>query len=224
MSLMLFYEKCRLQRKVIEHQREKISMANEVDRCMARIEKVQQSYAKKEAKIDQQARLMTSHTNNMVSQMLVGQSQSMLTITPEQWMQQNNSAEYNKFVEAQKAGGSALQDYLKTDGYKSAYQLAQSGAAEYNNQISWQKQMLNQNMNTFQTSVQDQVSVWVEAQKQALADEQEMALSPLHDKQNTYEMKKEYHEKAETYNKSRLQQIEQAVSQSFQESAPKFGA
>ena len=234
--LLLLHQKMSLQRKVNKLRLEQVTIGNESERITKRIQRVQESFAKRQSKIDADAKLATSRTNNIVSQMMVGQSYQMGSITPEQWMQQNDPNTLKKLQEHQQAVSSAtsdearkaaqknLNDYMKSDDYKNAYQIAQSNVTAYNNDMAWQKQMLNNSMNVWQTSAQEQISIFAEAQKQALADEEQLALAPLEEKQTMIDMKKASNEALLSFNEQRLQAIEQSLGQAIQGAAPKFGA
>ena len=234
--LLLLHQKMSLQRKVNKLRLEQVTIGNASERITKRIQRVQESYAKKQSRIDAEAKLGTSRTNNIVSQMLMGQTKALGCISPEQVLAQNNDPAYTELMNHQKAITSATTDaekkaaqealnkYMSSDTYQNAYKLANAEATKYNNNASWQKQLLNNQMNVFQTSAQEEISIWAEAQKQALADEEQLALAPLEEKQTLIDMQKASNEALLSFNEQRLQAIEQSLGQSIQGAAPKFGA
>ena len=81
-------------------------------------------------------------------------------------------------------------------------------------------QMMCQQMTS---TYQQNISVWVDAQKAQLNAEQDAALAPLEAEQTDMELEKESIETQLAYAKERLQTIEQACSEGIKDSAPKFG-
>ena len=238
--LLLLHQKMSLQRKVNKLTLAQVSISTRKERMQNRIGKVQKAYAKKQSKLDAQAKLMTSYTTNMVNQRNMMMSQYLQNVSPEMIMQQSSTGkavweEMNKLrtglqqaaengleSEAYKQAKDAYDKYMN-DQYKTAYDEAQRQAYDYNNKIAWQRQMEQQQMNAYTTSMNDQVSIWLEAQKQALEDEEQMALAPLEEEQTQIDLEEESNNTALTYAKSRLDAIEQALESQAQK-APKFGA
>ena len=73
------------------------------------------------------------------------------------------------------------------------------------------------------STYQQNISVWVDAQKAQLEAEQDAALAPLEAEQTDMELDKESIETQLAYARERLQGIEQACSEGIKDSAPKFG-
>ena len=94
---------------------------------------------------------------------------------------------------------------------------------EYNNNLAIQRQMQQQMINSYSTSINDQVSIWLEAEKQKLEDEEQMALAPLEAEDTQIDLEQASNEAQLSYAQSRLDAIKQALDSQAQE-APKFGA
>lgn len=75
----------------------------------------------------------------------------------------------------------------------------------------------------YQTDYTNNISIWVEAQKEQLNAEQDMVLDALQDQENDYEMEKTSIETELEYIKERKQALESALAEGVKDSAPKFG-
>lgn len=73
------------------------------------------------------------------------------------------------------------------------------------------------------TNYSNNVSIWLEAQKEVLNAEQDMVLDALQDEENDYEMEKTSIETELEYIKERKQALESALTEGVKDSAPKFG-
>lgn len=225
--LLLLHQRMSLQRKVNKLTLAQTSIGQHKERITKRIEKVQKAYAKKQSKLDAQAKMMTSYTNNQMAQQNWMMSQQMQNV---QWQDCLPEALKNGYKEAYEAaygengdGGKALQEWMQKEENKTAITTAQQEAYQRNSQIAWQKQMMQQQMNAYTTSVNDQVSIWLEMQKQALEDEEQMALAPLEEEDTQIDLEQASNEAQLSYAQSRLDAIKQALDSRAQE-APKFGA
>ena len=225
--LLLLHQRMSLQRKVSKLTLAQTSIGQHKERITKRIEKVQKAYAKKQSKLDAQAKMMTSYTNNQVQQQNWMMSQQMQNV---QWQDMLTGSELEGYKAAYEAayGSNATEqgqkDFQKwMDDNKTAVTTAQQEAYQRNSQIAWQKQMMQQQMNAYTTSVNDQVSIWLEMQKQALEDEEQMALAPLEEEDTQIDLEQASNEAQLSYAQSRLDAIKQALDSRAQE-APKFGA
>lgn len=239
--LLLLHQKMSLQRKVNKLTLAQTSIGTRKERITKRIEKVQQAYAKKQSRLDAQAKLMTSKTNNEVSNYMLRMQSQFQNISAHTLLLTKDSGYYQKeyadlFAAVQKAaekngvGSKAhteaqekLTQFQNSDKFKQTAQNAQTAAMEYNNNLAIQRQMQQQMINSYSTSINDQVSIWLEAEKQKLEDEEQMALAPLEAEDTQIDLEQASNEAQLSYAQSRLDAIKQALDSQAQE-APKFGA
>ena len=238
--LLLLHQKMSLKRKVNKLTLEQTSIGTRKDRITKRIENVQKAYARKQSRLEAQAKQMTSMTNSIMNNKMMAMSQAYQMVDANYFLMTETAPCYDseyvrlykEMTEAQKQGTDsqafkdaqkAFQDYMQNDDFKTRMQQAQSAATQYNNQIAIQKQWQQQMMSTFTTNVNDQVSIWLEAQTQALEDEEEMALAPLNEEDTQIDIEQASNEAQLSYAQSRLESIESALQSQTQE-APKFGA
>lgn len=125
-------------------------------------------------------------------------------------LQQQKDAEGNLIEGKYGSNGQFSKD--EVTAFKMAMQAAQQNQS--------QAQMMCQQMST---NYQQNVSIWLEAQKAQLEAEQDAALAPLEAEQTDMELDKEAVETQLAYAKERLQNIEQACSEETKNAAPKFG-
>ena len=238
--LLLLHQKMSLKRKVNKLTLAQTSIGTRKERITKRIENVQKSYARKQSKLEAQAKQMTSMTNSIMNNRMMAMSQAYQMVDANAMLMNEQSPYYNstytdlykKMIEAQAKGADsqefkdaqkAYQDFVNNEANKQLLQNAQSAAMQYNNQLAVQKQWQQQMMSTFTTNVNDQVSIWLEAQTQALEDEEEMALAPLNEEDTQIDIEQTSNEAQLSYAQSRLENIESALQSQTQE-APKFGA
>ena len=98
------------------------------------------------------------------------------------------------------------------EAFKNGTQAVQWAQSQQQYAIQQQCQMFESN-----------VSIWVEAQKQALEEQQEEMLLPLEVEQEEIEMETAGLETQLQDARSRLEALEQACSQEIKDSVPKFG-
>ena len=103
-------------------------------------------------------------------------------------------------------------DAYQFDAFLRAIQTAQ------NNQSQAQMQMTTVNQ-----QFQDNVSIWLEAQKEILEAQQDEALLPLNEEETMLELEKTSLEERLTRIKAELESYTQLVSEEAKDSAPKFG-
>ena len=103
-----------------------------------------------------------------------------------------------------------------TEDEVKAFKIAMNAAQQNQSQA----QMTCQKMTT---QYQENINVWLEAQKANLETRQDEVLAPLEAEQTDMELEKESIETQLAYAKERLQSIEQACSEGIKDSAPKFG-
>ncbi len=216
--LLLLHQKMSLQRKVNKLTLEQTQIASAKERMTKRIERVQQSFAKRQSKLDAEAKLATSRTNNMVSAALLGQTQNMGMISIEDGLRATDANLYEQYMKADAQTRSQL---MKDN--QSIFTQAQSYMTTQNNNISYQRQMCQQMANAFQTDANERIAIELEARKQALEDEEQLALAPLEEQDTQIDMRQASNEAQLSYAQSRLQNIESALQNSTQ-NAPKFGA
>ena len=240
--LLLLHQKMSLKRKVNKLTLAQTSIGTRKERITKRIENVQKSYARKQSKLEAQAKQMTSMTNSIMNNRMMAMSQAYQMVDANYFLMTKGNGNncydedykkyYDAMVEAQKQGTDSqafkdaqkrFNDYINTPDFKTQMQLAQSAAMQYNNQLAVQKQWQQQMMSTFTTNVNDQVSIWLEAQTQALEDEEQMALAPLNEEDTQIDIEQASNEAQLSYAQSRLESIESALQSQTQE-APKFGA
>lgn len=101
------------------------------------------------------------------------------------------------------------------DEYK-AFSLAMSQAQQTQSQAQFYCQQMSSQYET-------NVSIWLEAQKQALEEQQEEMLLPLEVEQEEIEMETEGLEVQLQDARARLEALNQACSQEVKDSVPKFG-
>lgn len=234
--LLLLHQKMSLQRKVNKLTLEQTQIASAKERMTKRIERVQQSFAKRQSKLDAEAKLATSQTNNYVSSMLMGAMNGSRMITADQAMTmiQGGNSIFEEQQRLQKAVTDAGSDTAARQTAMEAlrkfrqdnqtfYQDAQNYATSYNNDLSTYRQQCQQMANAFQTDANERIAIELEARKQALEDEEQLALAPLEEQDTQIDMRQASNEAQLSYAQSRLQNIESALQNSTQ-NAPKFGA
>ena len=223
--LLLLHQKMSLQRKVNKLTLAQTSIGQRKERISKRIEKVQKAYAKKISKKEAEAKMMTSCSNNMMSQQMMAMQGSFASKSYLDFLFKNE--EFKNLYEAaqgQTSGSDAadkLNEWMTKN--KETVNLAQQEAYAYNNDIAIRKQMQQQMMNSWTTNVNDQVSIWLEVQKQALEDEEQMALAPLEEEDTQIDLEQASNEAQLSYAQSRLDSIKSALDSKTQD-APKFGA
>ena len=104
---------------------------------------------------------------------------------------------------------------ISVDDYR-AFKAAQSQTQQMQSQV--QMWMQQQNTNYEQT-----LSIWIEAQKHALEQEQEEMLLPLEAEQTDIELENDGLEVQLTDARERLKNLEEACKEGIRDSAPKFG-
>ncbi len=239
--LLLLHQKMSLKRKVNKLTLAQTTIGTRKDRITKRIETVQKSFARKQSKLEAQAKRMTSMTNSIMNNYSMAAAQQCQMMPIEYFMKNSHSDVYeqyqkyqNRFSEMSKkenytesADYKTLQEeynkFIQSEEYKNAYSQAQNAQMQANQAMAMRKQMIQQYTSTMTTNFNDQVSIWLEAQTQALEDEEEMALAPLNEEDTLIDIEQESNEAQLSYAQSRLESIESALSNQTQE-APKFGA
>ena len=239
--LLLLHQKMSLKRKVNKLTLAQTTIGTRKDRITKRIETVQKSFARKQSKLEAQAKRMTSMTNSIMNNYSMAAAQQCQMMPIEYFMQNSHSEVYKQYQDYQKQFSEmskkenyaespeykALQEeynkFIQSEEYKNAYNQAQNAQMQANQAMAMQKQMIQQYTSTMTTNFNDQVSIWLEAQTQALEDEEEMALAPLNEEDTLIDIEQASNEAQLSYAQSRLESIESALSNQTQE-APKFGA
>lgn len=97
-----------------------------------------------------------------------------------------------------------------------AFQAAYQQAGQYQQYAQWQAQQMS-------SMYESNVSVWVEAQRMAIEEEQEKMLLPLQAEEEDLDLENESLEAQLQDARARLESLEQACSQEIKDSVPKFG-
>lgn len=113
-------------------------------------------------------------------------------------------------------------EYKDINGQTYSAQQYQAFQAAYNGvqQMQGMRQMQVQEMSS---RYQNNVSIWLEAQKAQLEAEQDMVLAPLEAEETDMDLEKESCEAQLADAKARLESIKQACSEGIKDSAPTFG-
>lgn len=113
-------------------------------------------------------------------------------------------------------------EYKDINGNTYTAQEYQAFQSAYNSvqQMQGFRQMQVQQMSS---QYQNNVSIWLEAQKSQLEAEQDEALAPLEEKETEMDLDKESCEAQLADAKARLESIKQACSEGIKDSAPTFG-
>ena len=144
-----------------------------------------------------------------------------------------DGALFSKMMQDQYSGGFKAvydeNDKTKVTGYKcessgntytedqyKCFQMAMSQAQSQQSQAQFMCQQMS-------SQYESNVSIWVEAQKAQLEEEQNAALLPLEAQETEIDLDNTAIETELQYARERLKNIEQACSQEIQSSAPKFG-
>ena len=98
------------------------------------------------------------------------------------------------------------------NAFRGALSQAQQYQAMMQNQCQIQSDQYNQSL-----------SIWLEAQKAQLEEEQDAALAPLEEQQTAWQLEKESVDTQLEIAKANLESIKQACSEGIKDSAPKFG-
>ncbi len=242
--LLLLHQKMSLKRKVNKLTLAQTSIGTRKDRITKRIEAVQKSFAKKQSRLEAQAKQMTSMTNSIMNNNMLAMSSQFQMVDAQSLLLTNdsNNMYYQKeYAESYKKLQTAIQEkgyddptvkdlqkqfeanFTNNKEFQEKMQQAQQAAMQINNQKAIQKQMMQQYCSTFTTNVNDQVSIWLEAKTQELEDEEQMALAPLNEEDTLIDIEQVSNEAQLTYAQSRLESIESALSNATQD-VPKFGA
>ena len=113
-------------------------------------------------------------------------------------------------------------EYKDINGQTYSAQEYQAFQAAYNGvqQMQGMRQMQVQQMSS---QYQNNVSIWLEAQKAQLEAEQDAVLAPLEAEETDMDLEKESCEAQLADAKARLESIKQACSEGIKDSAPTFG-
>ena len=109
-------------------------------------------------------------------------------------------------------GSNGLYDKDQFDAFQAIMQQAQMNQSQAQQFVQMQT-----------TNYQQNASIWLEAAKNQLELEQEMALAPLEEMQTDYELEKNSIEAQLTLAKERLQTVEQELGEQVKNNTPKFG-
>ena len=221
--LLLLHQKMSLQRKVNKLTLAQTSIGRRKERISKRIEKVQKAYAKKQSNIDAQAKRMSSVANNNLNFQRMKMMEGFKQVTWVDMIQHPDFADFKNDAgkKITDLSGQELQEWART--HKDDYTQIANAALAQNNQIASQRQMQEYFFSSMQSNFQDEVSIFVEVEKQRLEDEEQMALAPLEEEDTQIDLEQASNEAQLSYAQSRLDAIQQALDSRAQE-APKFGA
>ena len=240
--LLLLHEKMRLKRKVNTMTLRQAKLANRKSRIADRITKMQKMFSKQTAMLEKQASIWSKQFSMMGYQsigMLGNGSWNPLSAMNGGGM---NSAYTQQllskyFEENPLSNGLNWEDIqnnysnFKYDNTKKSYsyngmELSQADMEAFQKgqkAVQWmqsqQQYAVQQQCQMFESNV----SIWVEAQKQALEEQQEEMLLPLEVEQEEIEMETAGLETQLQDARARLEALEQACSQEIKDSVPKFG-
>ena len=248
--LLLLHEKMRLQRKVNKLTLRQTQLASRKERITKNIEKVQKMYSSKMTMVEKQASLWTSQCKNNLlnsNQMFnpTGGYGSITTFVANQMagMLHNGGKDIkfgNKTVSAfsQEQYQAMMTDYMTT-GLRENLGEDNKGSGKYGNgnydkdtvdAFFYAMSCARQNQQNAQFTAQQMasqyessVSIWVEAYKAQLEEEQNAALLPLSAEETEIDIEQSSCEAQLADARARLDSIKQACSQEIKDSAPTFG-
>ena len=250
--LMLLHEKMRLKRKVNKLTLKQAQNASRLDRVQKNIERVQKMYSSKETKLEKTATIvgnrfkqsiwnqaglgtqnqsfnpysggMTSFVMNTMTGMLK-QDGGISDISQLQGILMARSNGTLKAVYKQDANGKDTQEIDHyTDSSNATYNVEDVNKVQYAYQMANNQQAMAQAYcNEAASNYENNLSIWLDAQKQAIEDEQKEALAPLEALQTEYDLEKASIETQLTTAREYLQNLESALGESIKDSAPKFG-
>ena len=239
--LMLLHEKMRLQRRHNKLTLKQLRMGNKIDRIKRNIENKQKYYQKLEQNLDNMAKRFQNNANLAISNMFgvgtnmgwnpynIGGGSILTRSAMEKFAADKECGKYAQaylqnqslFSPVKDSNGNTTGEYkynnetISADKFKKIYELASQAG-----QCAQQDRMMAQQ---FQSDYQNNISIWLDAQKEALNAEQDMVLDALQDQENDYEMEKTGIETELEYIKQRKEAIESALAEGIKDSAPKFG-
>ena len=246
--LMLLHEKMKLQRKYNKLTLKQLRNGNLLSRMENKIKKREKYYSKLEKQLETQANAMKNNMKMQISNMMglgmnsvnlnnpYGSSAAALQIFTS-WKGKNpldngatdiKNPEFVKAVMMGAVGMDGDKYYMygsdgkldKTKEYdKTAYENAQRIISCANSQVS----MMQGQCQAMQANYENQVSIWLDYQKEQLDAQQEWEMDLLAEEQNDYEMEKTCIESELEMVKERKQAIEQQLGEAIKDSAPKFG-
>ena len=223
---MLLHEKMRLQRKQNKLTLKQLRNGNQLSRMESKIKRREKYYSKLEKQLDTQANAMKNSMKMAISNQFGLASNSPYgSAGTYQIIQQMLGANgytgpSKEIVEAIYNGG-----YLK-DGKVNGVACTDE---QYNqartliNQAGSQMSMLQGQCQSAQAYYENQVSIWLDYQKEQLEAQQEWEMDLLAEEQADYEAEKESIAAELELVKQRKESIEQELGSSIKDAAPKFG-
>ena len=224
-----------------------VRISHRKERMTKKIEQVQKMYANKLTQLEKQASIWTKQAQmSIYNSMGLGCQNQMFNpmsggITSFVYGMMESA--FNSDDGKKKFGGATFQemmtDYGTTglrqqkdkDGNLVEGKYGDNGYTKEQVQAFQQAMMASQSMQSqaqFQAQqmssmYETNVSVWVEAQKNAIEEEQEEMLLPLQAEEEDLDLENESLERQLQDARERLQTLEQACSQEIKDSVPKFG-
>ena len=224
--LMLLHEKMRLQRKQNKLTLKQLRNGNMLSRMESKIKRREKYYSKLEKQLETQANAMKNSmklqlTNQfgLASNNPYGGNMGTYQIL-QQMLASGDCNVSKEIVEAVYNGG-----YLK-DGKVNGVACSDE---QYNqartliNQAGSQMSMLQGQCSSVQAYYENQVSIWLDYQKEQLEAQQEWEMDLLGEEQADYEAEKESIAAELELIKQRKESIEQELGSSIKDAAPKFG-
>lgn len=250
--LMLLHEKMRLKRKVNKLTLKQAQNASRLDRVQKNIERVQKMYSKRESSLEKTTQIvgnrfkqsiwnqaglgtqnqsfnpysggLTTFVQNAMTGMLK-QNGGISDINLLQGIMMAKSNGTLKAVYKQDSNGKDTNEIDHyTDNTNATYSVDDINKVQYAYQMANNQQSMAQAYcNEASSQYENNLSIWIERQKQLIEDEQQEALAPLESLQTEYDLEKASIETQLTTAREYLQNLESALGESIKDSAPKFG-
>ena len=250
--LLLLHQKMRLQRKQNQLTLKQLRFSSLVERMQKKVDKREKYYAKLEKQLERQANAYKNSanmyfsnrfglgTNSINMQNFMGMSEAAYQVYTS-WNGKNpldngkTDIPNKTFVDAVMRGlytqegdvfytlgsdGKADKTCNGGKGYSAAdYKIAQQIMSCANSQVTNVQTYASQ----MKSNYENNVSIWLEAQQEQLEAQKEWEMDLLAEEQADMEAEKNSVEAQLELVKQEKQNIEQALGQAIQDSAPKFG-
>jgi len=242
--LLLLHQKMRLQRKQNQLTLKQLRFSSLVERMQKKVDKREKYYAKLEKQLERQANAYKNSANMFFSNAMglgtngvnlnnmYGTSMAAIQML-NQWgdkdpMGNKISTDDKNKAMAFMTGQYELKDgkyYFTAENLK-GQEIEKDGMTKYQ-QIAQMAQSQVSNMQTYasqcKSNYENNVSIWLEAQQEQLEAQKEWEMDLLAEEQADMEAEKTSVEAQLEIVKQEKQNIEQALGQAIQDSAPKFG-
>ena len=248
---MLLHEKMRLQRKVMKLTAKQALASSRKERVTKQIERVQKMYSKKEANLDNMAKMYTSSFRNSIlcqtglgaqnqmfnpaagygmTSFMMGQAMQLFKGSVPINGQDGNKfpggseAEFQACMTAYQSGGLPRKEDGSPDYEKAG--ITEDAWKAFNmcmQQAQMNQQQVQAYCNNMSSQYETNISIWLDAQKAQLEAEQDAALEPLNEQELEWDLESQSAETQLADARARLDSIKQALSEGIKDSAPTFG-